>query len=96
LLDAADYVDVARENILMASRHSELIVRHLILPGHTDCCLRPTLRWLAREIPNAKVSLRTNYVPPAVAGPVPGDYLLPEEAAAARNEARDLGLRLIE
>jgi len=96
LLDAADYVDVARENILMASRHSELIVRHLILPGHTDCCLRPTLRWLAREIPNGKLSLRTNYVPPAVAGPAPGDYLLPEEAAAARNEARDLGLRLIE
>lgn len=96
LLGAGDYVDVARENILMASRHSDLIVRHLVLPGHADCCLRPTLRWLAREIPHVKLSLRTNYVPPAGAGPAPGGYLLPEEAEAARNEAQDLGLRLME
>jgi len=96
LLDAEDYVEVARQNILMASKHSNLIVRHLILPGHTDCCLRPTLRWLAQEIPDVKLSLRTNYVPPAAAGPAPTGYVLPQEAAAARDEARNLGLRLIE
>lgn len=96
LLDARDYVDVARRNILRASGRSNLIVRHLILPGHTDCCLRPTLRWLAKEIPGVKLSLRTNYVPPAAAGPAPGDYPSPQEIIAATNEARDLGLRLIE
>jgi putative pyruvate formate lyase activating enzyme len=96
LLDARDYVDVARRNILTASGRSNLIVRHLILPGHTDCCLRPTLRWLAKEIPQVKLSLRTNYVPPAEAVSAPGDYLAPQDRITATNEARDLGLRLIE
>lgn len=96
LLDAADYVDVARWNILRASGHANLIVRHLMLPGHRDCCLRPTLRWLAREIPNVKLSLRTDYVPPAVAGSAPTGYAAQQDIISARNEARDLGLRLIE
>jgi len=95
LLDARDYVDVARRNILRASGHANLIVRHLMLPGHMDCCLKPTLRWLAKEIPNVKLSLRTNYVPPAT-GPAPTGYITPEEVVMARNETRDLGLRLIE
>lgn len=96
LLDARDYVDVARRNILMASRHCDLIVRHLILPGHMDCCLRPTLRWLAGAIPHVKLSLRTNYVPPATAGSAPTDYPSSADILAATNEARGLGLRLIE
>jgi len=96
LLDAPDYVDVARRNIVRASNHSNLIVRHLMLPGHMDCCLRPTLRWLAKEIPTVKLSLRTDYVPPAGAGPAPAGYTIHEDIITARNEARDLGLRLIE
>ena len=96
LLDAKDYVEVARENILMAREHSSVIVRHLILPGHTDCCLRPTLRWLAGAFPDVKLSLRTNYVPPAKPVAAPAGYTTPEEIAAAVRDARDLGLELIE
>jgi len=96
LLDARDYVDVARRNIVRASERSNLIVRHLVLPGHMDCCLRPTLRWLAGEIPDVKLSLRTNYVPPAAPGAAPRDYLPRQDIIAATNEARNLGLRLIE
>lgn len=96
LLDAGDYVDVARRNILRASRYSNLIVRHLILPGHMDCCLRPTLRWLADAIPDVKVSLRTNYVPPAAAVSAPQGYLASQDIIAATHEAQALGLRLIE
>ncbi|MHC4741676.1 MAG: radical SAM protein, partial [Planctomycetota bacterium] len=61
LLDAEDYIDVAKENILRAYGRADVIVRHLILPGHRKCCLEPTLEWLAAELPNAKVSLRGNY-----------------------------------
>jgi putative pyruvate formate lyase activating enzyme len=96
LLDARDYVDVARQNIVMASERCDLIVRHLILPGHMDCCLRPTLQWLAKTIPDVKLSLRTNYVPPAAAASAPKEYLGSRDIIAATNEARDLGLRLIE
>ncbi len=95
MLDASDYVVVARRNILLAGEHSDLIVRHLILPGHGDCCLRPTLRWLAAEIPAVKLSLRTNYVPPVEAVSAPAGYPSGQEISAAMNEARDLGLRLV-
>lgn len=96
MLDAGDYIDVVRRNILLASEHADLIVRHVILPGHTDCCLRPTLRWLKAELPAVKVSLRTNYVPPAEKTTAPPGYPTGTEISAALDEARNLGLRLIE
>lgn len=96
MLDASDYIDVVRRNILRAGEHTDLIVRHVILPGHRDCCLRPTLRWLAAEIPAVKLSLRTNYVPPAAAVAAPAGYPSGPEISAAIDEARDLGLRLID
>lgn len=95
ILGASDYIDVVRRNILRAAEHADLIVRHVILPGHLDCCLRPILRWLAAEIPAVKVSLRTNYVPPAGAVAAPAGYPSDRETAAALREARDLGLHLL-
>jgi putative pyruvate formate lyase activating enzyme len=96
MLDARDYVEVARRNIRMAREHSHLVVRHLILPGHTECCLRPTLRWLATAVPGAPLSLRTNYVPPADPAAAPKEYVADRDISAARNEAQNLGLRLLE
>ena len=96
LLDAEDYVEVARDNLRRASEHTDLIVRHLILPGHWDCCTRPTLQWLAAELPHVKVSLRANYVPPVEAHATPQRYVTSREAEAALGFARDLGLHLIQ
>ena len=47
----------------LANRESELIVRHLLLPGHVECCWRLIAAWLAEELPGVKVSLRTEYWP---------------------------------
>lgn len=96
LLHASDYGDVARRNVRLASEHAEVIIRHLLLPGHTECCLKPTLDWIAAEMPGAKVSLRTNYVPPVTAEAAPLGYLDRTEIEAAIDYAGDLGLRLIE
>lgn len=95
LLDASDYADVARRNIRMAQAHSSVIIRHLILPGHAECCLKPTLRWVAAEAPDAKVSLRSNYIPPAEAVSAPLGYVAHAEARAAVDYAQELGLKLI-
>jgi putative pyruvate formate lyase activating enzyme len=95
LLEASDYVEVARRNIYMACEHSSLIIRHLLLPGHAECCLKPTLQWVAAEIPDAKVSLRMNYVPPTEVVSAPADYLTRAEMSAAVDYARGLGLKLI-
>lgn len=57
------YQEVVRENLLWASHHSELIVRHLLMPGHVDCCWEPIARWLAANLPSVKVSLRSGFWP---------------------------------
>jgi putative pyruvate formate lyase activating enzyme len=95
LLDSADYVEVTKNNILRAVRHCDVIVRYLVLPGHTDCCLKPILKWLSAEAPNVKLSLRGNYVPPVEANTAPMRYLKPEELKQAGNLAAKMGLTLV-
>ena len=96
LLGATDYIEVVRANILEARKVGDVIVRHLILPGHLDCCLRPTLEWIAKQAPDVKVSLRGDYVPPAEGDAAPLSYLGPGERDRALRMAGDLGLHVIE
>lgn len=63
LAKVSNYVTVVRENLLWANEHSELIVRHLLMPGHLDCCWRPVAEWLANELPGVKVNLRAGFWP---------------------------------
>ncbi len=75
-------------------RGEQVIVRHLLMPGHFECCTAPVLTWLAQR-PGIRLSLLDQYVPPAhVRGPLA--RLLPAgEAAAARTLAAELGLALV-
>ncbi|MFN8441227.1 MAG: radical SAM protein [Caldilineaceae bacterium] len=71
-----------------------LIVRHLLMPGHLDCCTLPVLRWLA-ERPGLEVSLLTQYLAPAHAkGELPAT-LADKEIQQALEMANQLGLKLI-
>lgn len=63
LAKAPNYVHTVRENLRWANEHSELIVRHLLMPGHLDCCWRPVAEWLATELPGVKVNLRSGFWP---------------------------------
>ncbi|MGN6553094.1 MAG: radical SAM protein [Verrucomicrobiota bacterium] len=63
LAKISDYTRVVRENLLWADEHSELIVRHLLMPGHIDCCWRPVAEWLAEHLPRVKVNLRSGFWP---------------------------------
>jgi len=40
-----------------------ILVRHLLMPGHLECCTRPVLTWLARTMPEVAVNLMTGYHP---------------------------------
>jgi len=97
LANVADYTAVVRENLVWARGHSELIVRHLVMPGHIECCWRPAAEWLARRLPGVKVNLRTGFWPAwrsarhaELAEPVSA-----VEAEQATNIARECGLKLI-
>jgi putative pyruvate formate lyase activating enzyme len=63
LAKTPDYLRVVRENLLWANDHSVLIVRHLLMPGHVECCWRPVAAWLAENLPGVKVSLRAGFWP---------------------------------
>jgi putative pyruvate formate lyase activating enzyme len=58
-----DYTGVVRENLLWANEHGELIVRHLLMPGHLECCWKPIAEWLAENLPGVKVNLRSGFWP---------------------------------
>jgi putative pyruvate formate lyase activating enzyme len=68
LARVSDYGRVVRENLLWANARSELIVRHLLMPGHVDCCWRPAAEWLAANLPGVKVNLRSGFWPAWQAG----------------------------
>ncbi len=42
---------------------SKLLLRHLLMPGHLDCCTKPALSWIATHMPLAPVNLMTGYLP---------------------------------
>ena len=63
LAKVPDYVRVVEENLRWANEHSELIVRHLLMPGHLECCWRPVADWLAANLPGVKVNLRSSFWP---------------------------------
>ncbi len=97
LAKVPEYVRVVQENLLWAEAHSELIVRHLLMPGHVECCWRPVAEWLAKNLPGVKVNLRTGFWPAwqarrhvELTNPVSD-----AETKLARNIASENGLKVI-
>jgi putative pyruvate formate lyase activating enzyme len=92
------YWEIVTRNLKLAARQARLIVRHLLLPGHVQCCFSPIVQWMMRELPEAPLSLRVEYLPFWRAG----GYneltrpLSPQEAAEARHLAEHAGIRMIQ
>jgi putative pyruvate formate lyase activating enzyme len=63
LANVPQYSRFVQENLRWAAARTRLVVRHLLMPGHLDCCWRPVAEWLRDELPGVKVSLRTGYWP---------------------------------
>jgi putative pyruvate formate lyase activating enzyme len=57
------YTEVVQANLAWANSHTRLIVRHLLMPGHVECCWRPAAEWLAASLPDVEVSLRDGFWP---------------------------------
>lgn len=71
-----------------------LIVRHLLMPGHFDCCTEPVLHWLA-ERPALQVSLLTQYLAPAHARGSLAKPLTQTDMVRAQALAQTLRLSLV-
>ena len=69
------YTERLHRLLPLAARSGELLVRHLLMPGHLECCTRPALEWLRQNVPEATVNLMTGYHPFALKssrGPMSG------------------------
>jgi putative pyruvate formate lyase activating enzyme len=97
LSHAPRYWEVVTRNHLQAASQGEVIVRHLMLPGHLECCTLPILEWLARNLPRAAVNIMDQYHPQHLS------YQFPElcrglpaaDHRFALRRARELGLYLL-
>jgi putative pyruvate formate lyase activating enzyme len=92
-----NYWSVVTRNLRIAAGQGRLIVRHLLLPGHFDCCFVPVVRWLQSELPGAAFSLRDGYLPRWRARSFAelGRCIDKPEATAARRLAAQAGLEVI-
>ena len=61
LAGVEDYFQTVTANLLLAAQQADLIVRHLLMPGHFDCCYRPVVNWMRRNLPGVKFSIRDGY-----------------------------------
>ena len=97
LAKVPDYVGAVQENLLWADQDGELMVRHLLMPGHLECCWRPIAEWLAAELPGAKVNLRCGFWPAWQTARHEDlcKMISHQESAEAFRIARDLNLNLI-
>ncbi len=98
LSDIPDYWDVVTRNHRIAGGQGDLVVRHLVMPGHVECCSLPIMDWLANHVPEASVNVMDQYRPCYKAGEHPGidRRITREEYRRAIQHARELGLELIE
>jgi putative pyruvate formate lyase activating enzyme len=49
------YVEVVGRNHKIAVEWGDMIIRHLVLPNHVDCCSKKVLKWIADNLPKDRV-----------------------------------------
>jgi len=65
---------VTTRNLQIAHGHGDMIIRHLVLPGHIECCTRPVVKWIARNTPKAALNLMDQYHPDFLVTKMPEKY----------------------
>jgi len=60
-----NYFDVIARNHkrIHEEGSGEICIRHLVMPNHIECCSKPILDFVAKELPNAVVNLMSQYRP---------------------------------
>ena len=97
---APRYLETVTRNLRLAVETGDMIIRHLVLPGHVECCSIPVLRWIAENLPRDRVlvNIMDQYRPEHLVARYPRRW--PElarrpsleEIEAVRAEADRLGI----
>jgi putative pyruvate formate lyase activating enzyme len=89
-----NYVEIVQLNFEFAYKTAEILLRHLVLPGHLECCTRSVAEWVAKNIPQIRFNLMFQYRPcyRAMEYPELERQLTPEEKARAIEIVREVGI----
>lgn len=89
---------VTRAFEMAVASGASVIIRHLVMPGHLDCCALTAMQWAKSALPNTPFHLMYQYVPDyrAEGDPVLGKPLSQVEIERVRSMAREVGVHLYE
>jgi len=46
----SNYTEVVRRNHKLAFEAGEMIIRHLVIPNHIECCSKPLIKWISDNL----------------------------------------------
>ncbi|MBU1022640.1 radical SAM protein [bacterium] len=55
--DVDKYWEIVTRNFKSAREQADIYIRHLLLPGHVECCTRHIMEWVSNNLPKAKFNL---------------------------------------
>jgi putative pyruvate formate lyase activating enzyme len=92
-----NYYEIVKRNHKIAYENGDMIIRHLVMPNHINCCSKPILNWIAENIPNSVVNIMAQYRPEYHAFDYKdiSEHVSIEDVMEVRDYADDLGLHLI-
>jgi len=89
-----NYLEIVSRNHKIVEKNGEMIIRHLVMPNHIECCSKPILKWIADNIPDIPVNIMGQYHPEFLAenySDISG-FVSIEEFKDVRDTAEKLGL----
>ena len=98
------YWETVTANLMRLAKWAEdFTIRHLVMPGHVECCTLPVLDWIAERMPDAPVNIMDQYHPDNYCDPGNAKFMeryrplarrpRRDELMAAFRHAKDRGLR---
>ncbi|WMW23294.1 4Fe-4S cluster-binding domain-containing protein [Methanolobus mangrovi] len=90
-----EYIETVTSNLEYAKRDAEILMRHLVLPRHLECCTRNVIDWTAKNTPDVRFNLMFQYRPEYLAYRYPEiDRTLElQEKEKAIKMVKDVGLK---
>ena len=91
------YLDTVKRNFeIAATRDADVVVRHLVMPGHVECCAIPAMEWAVQKLPNVPFHLMFQYLPDyrALTLPEMNRAISADEKNRATDAAHRLGIKL--
>jgi putative pyruvate formate lyase activating enzyme len=96
LSNVENYFEIVKRNHLIAKKQGEIVIRHLVMPSHVECCSMPVLEWIAKNCGKAIVNIMDQYRPEFRAFEYGiGRKISKEEFKKVIDYAKSLGLNFI-